>query len=79
MVKTTIILEDELYKKLVKEALERYGSTKKLSFLINEKLKKLEGKEFSEPKTRITFKMGRKLSPESIEKLIEEGLEEVSI
>jgi len=39
-------------------------------------LKKLEGKEVFEPKKRITFKIGRKLSPESIEKLIEEGLEE---
>ena len=27
MVKTTIILDDEIYKKLVNEALEKYGST----------------------------------------------------
>jgi len=39
MVKTTIILDDDLYKALVKEALEKYGSTRKLSKLINEKLR----------------------------------------
>ena len=46
MVKTTVILDDELYKQLVKEALEKYGTTRKLSFLINQKLKgRIEMKE----------------------------------
>ena len=44
MVKTTINLDDELYKKLIDESIQRFGSTKKLSFLINEKLRKLESK-----------------------------------
>jgi len=78
MVKTTIILDDDLYKKLIRESIERYGSTKKLSFLINEKLRKLEG-EVLETKDRITFKIGKKLPPKEIERLIEEGLEEVGI
>ena len=39
MVKTTISLDDEIYKKLIKESVERFGSTKKLSWLINEKLR----------------------------------------
>lgn len=39
MVKTTIVLEDGLYKKLAKEAIDKYGSTRTLSKLINEKLK----------------------------------------
>ncbi len=39
MVKTTISLDDEIYKKLIKESIERFGSTKKLSWLINEKLR----------------------------------------
>jgi len=39
MVKTTITLEDALYKKLVEESLDRYGKTRNLSKLINEKLK----------------------------------------
>ena len=38
MVKTTIILEDQLYRQLVNEAVETYGSTRKLSLLINKKL-----------------------------------------
>ena len=43
MVKTTVTLEDELYRKLAKEALEKYGRTRSLSRLINEKLKHAEG------------------------------------
>ncbi|MGB9760666.1 MAG: hypothetical protein ACP5KW_11980 [Thermoproteota archaeon] len=76
MVKTTIILEDELYKKLVREALEKYGSTRKLSLLINEKLKKSERISTPEPKRRTTLKLGRRLSPKEIDELIERGLEE---
>lgn len=76
MVKTTIILEDELYKKLVKEALEKYGSTRKLSLLINEKLKKSETTSTFKIK-RKTFKIGRKLSEKEIDKLIEKGLEKM--
>lgn len=39
MVKTTINLDTEVYRALVTEALEKYGTTKTLSRLINEKLK----------------------------------------
>jgi len=39
MVKTTINLDTEIYRALVKEALEKYGTTKTLSRIINEKLK----------------------------------------
>lgn len=41
MVKTTLILKDEIYKKLVDESVGEYGSTKKLSYLVNSKLEKL--------------------------------------
>ena len=75
--KTTIILDDEIYKKLVRESLERYGTTRKLSHLINEKLRLLEKLETQEPKERITFKLGRKLTMREIEEKIEEGLEEM--
>jgi hypothetical protein len=47
MAKTTINLDEELYKKLVEESIKRFGSTKKISFLINEKLRKVEA-EFPE-------------------------------
>ncbi len=39
MVKTTINLDTEVYRELFKEAMHRYGTTKALSRLINEKLK----------------------------------------
>jgi hypothetical protein len=41
--KTTVNLNDDLYKRLVKETVERYGNTKNLSRLINEKLGRAEG------------------------------------
>jgi len=75
MVKTTIILKDELYKQLVKEALEKYGTTRKLSLLINEKLE--ESMTQKPRKTWTTVKIRRRLTPKEIEKLIEEGWEEV--
>lgn len=37
--KTTIIIEDELYRKLVNEAVKKYGNTKSISKLLNEILK----------------------------------------
>lgn len=40
MVKTTINLDTQIYRELVKEALDKYGTTKTLSRLINEKLGK---------------------------------------
>jgi len=82
MVKTTIILDDDLYRKLIEECIAKYGSTRKLSKLINEKLRRLEKleadirkREHSLGKTRI--KLNRILKPEDIEKLIEDGWMEV--
>lgn len=72
MVKTTIILDDELYRELVQEALERYGSTRKLSKLINEKLKGKTVKGVRK-KERLRVRIGRNLKPEEIERLVEEG------
>ncbi len=39
MVKTTINLDTEVYRELFKETIHKYGTTKALSRLINEKLK----------------------------------------
>ena len=41
MVKTTINLDTQIYRELVKEAVEKYGTTKTLSRIINEKLGEL--------------------------------------
>lgn len=75
MKKTTIILEDEVYRKLVQEALEKYGTTKKLSFLINQKIKGEE--QHPRISKRITVKLGKELGPRKIEKLIEKSWKEV--
>jgi len=54
MVKTTINLENEIYKKLVKEAVEKYGTTRTLSKLINEKLKRADITEMEKEKKKST-------------------------
>ena len=52
MAKTTINLDNEIYKKLVKEAVEKYGTTRTLSKLINEKLRKAEIKGIEKEKIK---------------------------
>ena len=44
MVKTTINLDTEVYKALISEADQKYGTTKTLSRIINEKLRKPKAK-----------------------------------
>jgi hypothetical protein len=39
MVKTTIILEDDIYRRAVAEAVRRYGNTRNLSNVINDLLR----------------------------------------
>lgn len=76
MVKTTVILEDELYRELVQEALDRYGSTRKLSALINQKLKG-QGAGIGRRKVeRSTIRLGRKLSQDEVERAVELGWRE---
>ncbi len=43
MVKATINFDDELYRKLIRETVEKYGKMRGFSKLVNEKLKKVEG------------------------------------
>ncbi len=71
MVKTTVLLDDEVYRRLVKEAVERYGSTRKLSFLINEKLRGSRESASSAKRERLTVKIGRRLSERELEGMIE--------
>ncbi|MDE1873506.1 MAG: hypothetical protein KGI04_00075 [Candidatus Micrarchaeota archaeon] len=72
MVKTTVMLEDDLYKELVNESINEYGSTRKLSLLINRKLRASRGT--GPKKLRITpLRLGRKITEGEIERLIEEG------
>jgi len=43
-IKTTVLINEELYKKLVIKAIEKYRNTKNLSKLLNEILEKELGK-----------------------------------
>jgi len=74
--KTTVILDDDLYKQLVQEALEKYGTTRKLSLLINEKLKG-GGRKGRRGKEGLSIRIGRDLKPEEIDRLTEEGWRKV--
>jgi len=78
MVKTTIILDDDIYKQLVEEAIERYGSTRTLSRLINEKLKEPLESPKGPKRRRSTVRLGREFKPEEIEKMAEEGWKEAT-
>ena len=74
LVKTTVILDDDLYEELVREALRRYGSTRRLSRLINEILREgLHGVRERGGWGRLTVKLGKPRSPEDVERLAEEG------
>jgi predicted CopG family antitoxin len=45
VMKTTVVIKDEIYRKLVNEAVKKYGNTKSISKLLNEILKEaLRGK-----------------------------------
>ncbi len=73
MVKTTIILDDCIYKKLIDESIEKYGTAKKLSVLINEKLRNYDKmKNPDKDKLKLTYKPGRKLSNAEINQAKEE-------
>jgi hypothetical protein len=76
MVKTTIILDDELYKELVDESIEEYGSTRKLSLLINRKLRASKAKAYGRKPKIKPIKLGRRITEKEIEKAIETGWNE---
>ena len=78
MVKTTVILDDDLYRRLVEEAIERYGSTRTLSRLINEKLREARGPAGGSKSRRSTVKLGKELKPEEIEEMIDGGWKEAT-
>lgn len=76
MVKTTIVLEDGLYRDLVNESVREYGSTRKLSLLINRKLRNAEVSERHKKTKRLTIKLGRKITEKEIEKALQKGFDD---
>ncbi|MCL4328401.1 MAG: hypothetical protein M1151_05785, partial [Candidatus Thermoplasmatota archaeon] len=77
MVKTTINLDEEIYAEIVKESIEKYGSTKNMSKIINQRLrnKKTDARKRGH---RITFKAQENLSSLDADNEIRKGWEESS-
>jgi hypothetical protein len=75
MVKTTLILDDEVYRELVQESIEKYGSARKLSRVLNEKLREAGKKSETQ---RSTVKLGVRLSEALLRKMTAEGWEEAT-
>lgn len=65
-----MLLDDDLYRKLVRESVEKYGSTRKLSKLINEKLRENRSGS-APPRKRLTTKLGRVVTEKEMEDQIE--------
>ncbi len=75
MVKTTINLDEDIYEEIVKESIEKYGSTKNISKIINQRLKnRINPTE--KRKSRITFKVSEKLSSLEADSEIRAGWKE---
>ncbi len=75
MVKTTINLDEEIYAEIVRESIETYGSTKKMSKIINQLLSSRinsTGKRME----RITFRAKENLSSLDADNEIRKGWEE---
>lgn len=74
MVKTTINLDDDIYAEIVKESIEKYGSTKNISKIINQRLgnRKAETKRKG---NRIVFKVREDLAQLDADKEIRKGWE----
>ena len=68
MVKTTINLDEEIYTEIVKESIEKYGSTKNISKIINQRLRNKKADARKSGK-RIVFKVIRNRIIKSLRKL----------
>ena len=75
MVKTTINLDDEIYAEIIKESIEKYGSTKNMSKIINQQLRSRMNTTGNR-KVRITFKAKEALSSLVADSEIRGGWEE---
>jgi len=72
MVKTTINLDDEIYADIVKESIEKYGSTKNMSKIINQRLRK-KATGGRKRVTRIQFKVREDLATLDADSEIRKG------
>ena len=77
MVKTTINLDEEIYAEIIKESIEKYGSTKNMSKIINQRLRNRTNST-GKRRRRITFKAKGNLSSLNADNEIRKGWEESS-
>lgn len=75
MVKTTINLDEEIYAEIVKESIEKYGSTKNISKIINQRLRN-RANTTGKRGQRITFRVSESLSSKDADIEIKAGWEE---
>ena len=75
MVKTTINLDDEIYAEIVRESLEKYGSTRNMSRIINQRLR-IRINSTGKPRERITFRAKENLSSLDADNEMRKGWEE---
>ncbi len=74
MVKTTINLDDEIYAEIVKESIEKYGSTRNMSKIINQRLRSRKSDAGKSGK-RIVFKVREDLALLDADNEIRKGWE----
>jgi hypothetical protein len=77
MIKTTINLDEEIYAEIVRESIEKYGSTKNMSKIINQRLRNSVNST-RKRRGRITFRAIEKLSSMDADSEIRAGWEEMS-
>ena len=75
MVKTTINLDDEIYAEIVRESIEKYGSTRNMSRIINQRLR-IRINSTGKPRERITFRAKENLSSLDADNEMRKGWEE---
>ena len=74
MVKTTINLDDEIYEDIVKESVEKYGSTKNISKIINQRLR-IRRVPKEQGKKRLSYKVRNELANLDADREIKKGWE----
>ncbi|HLH85668.1 MAG TPA: hypothetical protein VKU79_02255 [Thermoplasmataceae archaeon] len=77
MVKTTINLDKEIYAEIVKESIEKYGSTKNISKIINQRLRNKKA-DASKSGKRIVFRVREDLASLDADNEIRKGWEKSS-
>jgi hypothetical protein len=75
MVKTTINIDDTIYADIVKESVEKYGSTKKISKIVNERLR-ASRMHTNTGKKRISFTVKEKFANLNADLEIKRGWED---